>query len=157
MTKIFCRPFQGCTYFVDHLCYLCLVFVMLSRLFLAALWSPVGKELTSWLLIGMFNCVFVTFPCGILGQVWYLIVLIPDLFRLPCFNQTYFTASSMLRISSSLSLWLPEVNSPTILSSWNKGKVMCLGIIICPNTIIIFLSNWVCYSLLFHSFGYFKF
>ena len=25
-----------------------------------------------------FNCVFVTFPCGILGQVWYLIVLIPD-------------------------------------------------------------------------------
>ena len=27
----------------------------------------------------MLNCVFVTFPCGILGQVWYLIVLIPDL------------------------------------------------------------------------------
>ena len=31
---------------------------------------------------GMFNCVFVTFPCGILGQVWYLIVLIADLCRL---------------------------------------------------------------------------
>ena len=27
----------------------------------------------------MFNCVFVTFPCGILGQVWYLNVFIPDL------------------------------------------------------------------------------
>ena len=27
----------------------------------------------------MFNYVFVTFPCGILGEVWYLIVLIPDL------------------------------------------------------------------------------
>ena len=26
--------------------------------------------------------VFVTFPCGILGQVWYLIVSIPDLCRL---------------------------------------------------------------------------
>ena len=25
------------------------------------------------------NCEFVTFPCGILGQVWYLIVSIPDL------------------------------------------------------------------------------
>ena len=25
------------------------------------------------------SCVFVTFPKGILGQVWYLIVLIPDL------------------------------------------------------------------------------
>ena len=25
---------------------------------------------------------FVTFPCGILGQMWYLIVWIPDLYRL---------------------------------------------------------------------------
>ena len=25
------------------------------------------------------------------------------------------------------------------------------------STLIIFLCNWVCYSLLFHSFGYFKF
>ena len=50
---------------MDHLRYLCLVFVMLSRLFIAALWSPAGKELTYWLLFLMFNCVFVTFPCGI--------------------------------------------------------------------------------------------
>ena len=28
---------------------LCFVFVMLSCLFIAALWSPAGKELTSWL------------------------------------------------------------------------------------------------------------
>ena len=35
---------------MDHLCYLCLVFVMLSHLFIAALWSPEGKGLTSWLL-----------------------------------------------------------------------------------------------------------
>ena len=70
-------PFQGCTFFVDH--YLCLVFVMLSCLFIAALWSPAVKGLTSWLLFVMFNCTFVTFPCGILGQVRYLIVLIPDL------------------------------------------------------------------------------
>ena len=33
---------------------------------------------TSWLLFVMSHCDFVTFPCGILGQVWYLIVLIPD-------------------------------------------------------------------------------
>ena len=39
---------------MDHLCYLCLVFVMFSRLFIAALWSPEGKELTSWLLFVMF-------------------------------------------------------------------------------------------------------
>ena len=35
--------------FVDHFCYLCVVFVMLSRLLIAALWSPEGKGLTSWL------------------------------------------------------------------------------------------------------------
>ena len=54
---------------MDHLCYLCLLIVMLSRLFIAALWSPPGKGLTSWLLFVMSNCDFVTFPCGILGQV----------------------------------------------------------------------------------------
>ena len=29
---------------------------------------------------------FVTYPCGILGQVWYLIVLIPDLCCLSYFD-----------------------------------------------------------------------
>ena len=58
------------------------MFVMLWHLFIAALWLPAGKGLTSWLLFVMSNCDFVTFPCGILGQVWYLIVLIPDLCRL---------------------------------------------------------------------------
>ena len=70
---------------MDHLCYLCLVFVMLSHLFIAALWSPAGKGMTSWLLFVMSNCDFVTFPCGILGQVWYLIVFIPDLCHLSYF------------------------------------------------------------------------
>ena len=46
------------------------------------LWSPAGKGLTSWLFCVMFNCVFVAFPCGILGQMWYLIVSIPVLCRL---------------------------------------------------------------------------
>ena len=54
---------------MDHLCYLCLMFVMLSRLCIAALWSSAGKGLISLLLFVTFNCVFVTFPCGILGQV----------------------------------------------------------------------------------------
>ena len=72
-------PFQGGSSFVDCLCYLCLVFVIFSRLIIATLWSPAGKGLTSWPLFVMFNCSFVTFPYGILGQVWYLILLIPDL------------------------------------------------------------------------------
>ena len=57
------------------------VFVMLLRLFITALWSPEGKGLTSWLFFVIFFCDLVTFPFGILGQVWYLIVSIPD----PCF------------------------------------------------------------------------
>ena len=54
---------------MDHLCYLCLVFAMLSRLFIAALWSPEGKELTSWLLFIMCMVIVFNFPFGILGQV----------------------------------------------------------------------------------------
>ena len=71
---------------MDNFCYLCLVFFMLSRLFIAALWSPAGKGLTSRLLFVMFNCVFVTFPWGILGQIWCLIVSIPDLCHLSYFD-----------------------------------------------------------------------
>ena len=65
------------TYLVDHFCYICLVFFL--RLFIATLWSPAGKKLTSWRWFVMSNCELVTFPCGILGQVWYLI---PDLCHL---------------------------------------------------------------------------
>ena len=65
--------------------HLCLVLLIVSCLFIAALWSPAGKGLTFWLLFVMFNFVFVTFPCGTLGQVWYLIVSIPDLYLLSYF------------------------------------------------------------------------
>ena len=78
---------------MDHLCYLSHVFVILSRLFIAALWSPAGKGLTSWLLFVMSNCDFVTFPFGILGQVWYLIVLIPDLCHI-----SYFVSYSFITL-----------------------------------------------------------
>ena len=70
---------------MDRLCYLCLVCVLISGLFFAALWSPAWKGLTSWLSFLMFNCVFVIFLCGILGQVWYMIVSIPDLCHISYF------------------------------------------------------------------------
>ena len=63
---------------MGHLCYFYIVFGMLSHLFIAALWSPAGKGLTSWLSFMVLNCVFVTFPRGILDQMFYLIVSIPD-------------------------------------------------------------------------------
>ena len=62
-------------YVASILCLLC----FRARLFIDALWSPAGKGLTSWLSFVMSICEFVTFQCGILGQVCYLIVSIPDL------------------------------------------------------------------------------
>ena len=51
-----------------------------------------GKKSRNLLLV-MSYCNFVTSPCGTLGQVWYLIVLIPDLCRLSVFEtiQHYFS------------------------------------------------------------------
>ena len=83
---------------VDHLCYFCIMFVMLSRLLIAALWSPAGKGLTSWLSFVVLNCVVVTFPFGFLDQVWYLIVSIPNLFPLSYFH----TVRIVLHISAVL-------------------------------------------------------
>ena len=63
---------------MDHL----LVFVMLllSCVCLAFLSVCCCLVVTCWerddllALVGDVCCIFVTFPCGILGQVWYLIV-----------------------------------------------------------------------------------
>ena len=55
---------------MDHLCYLCLLFVMLSRLFIAALWSPEGKEMTSWLLFVMF--IVILFPSHLNTVIFYI-------------------------------------------------------------------------------------
>ena len=57
---------------MDHLCYLCLVFFMLWCLSIDVLWSSTGKGWNSCLLFVMFNCIFLTFPCVILDQVWFL-------------------------------------------------------------------------------------
>ena len=44
-----------------------------------------GKRLTSWLTFVVSYCEVCYFPIGILGQVWYLIVSIPDLCTLSYF------------------------------------------------------------------------
>ena len=49
---------------MDHLCYLCLVFVVISRLFIAALWSSAGKGADLLALVCDVQLCFVTFPCG---------------------------------------------------------------------------------------------
>ena len=94
---------------MNHLCYFCLVFVMLSRLFIAALWSPEGKGLTSWLSLVIFIVIFLLPIFFILGQLWYLIVSIPDPYHLSFFawSVTCLTANACLAadpgVASSIS------------------------------------------------------
>ena len=48
---------------MDHRCYFCLVLLwFFARLFVDALWLPVGKGLSSWLSFVMSYCDVVTFP-----------------------------------------------------------------------------------------------
>ena len=42
-------------------------------------------------LVGDVYSIFVTFPCGFLGQVWYLIVSFPDLCHLSYYTVLYFS------------------------------------------------------------------
>ena len=68
--------------FCSVLCLLCLC----ACLLICALWSPAGKGLTSWLSF-VVSAVSLSLPIGILGQVWYLIVSIPDLYTLTYFER----------------------------------------------------------------------
>ena len=64
---------------MDHLCYLCLVFFMLLHLFIAAF-------------------KLCHFSIGILGQVRYLIVLIPDFCTLTYFVVTHWERADLLAL-----------------------------------------------------------
>ena len=97
---------------------------MLSFHFIAALWSPAGKGLTSWLTFVIFNCGFVTFPCGILGQVWYLIVLIPHLCPLFYFYCDWErnAAMALLRLHG-----YRDSSEPLLFSGATSTKISCNG------------------------------
>ena len=52
--------------------------------------------------VGGVYCIFVTFPSGILGQVWYLIVSFPDLCRLSYFHGNPWQGVSFLYHSEKM-------------------------------------------------------
>ena len=97
--------------FVDLFC-CCFVFaIAFCSVFFVALWSPVGKGLTCTLalLCVTFSCAFVTFPYGVLGQVGYSIVSIPDICLLSYFltkrvEVCFRRASFLLHLAASLYL-----------------------------------------------------
>ena len=87
------------------ICVSCLSVILLSCLFLTSLWASVGD---GWLLSSLVCCVFlcfVTFPYGVPGQVWCLIVSIHDLCLL-----LYFTFT-INRLYNSLSVFSIRVEN----------------------------------------------
>ena len=76
-----------------HLCFM-FVFVILSYLIRAALWSPTVIGLTLALLYVTFSCVFVTFSYDVLVKVWFLIVSIPNPCLLPYLSYSMYPCES---------------------------------------------------------------
>ena len=115
-SKIFYWPFQGGTSFVDLLCFcsvlclLCFVHVCLYVLcghLLGKGW-PLGSRL--WCLLCVCH-----FPIGILGQVWYLIVSIPDLCTITYLNYAIITSTYAYFIALTYvrSLWRCSNSQPS--------------------------------------------
>ena len=114
-SKIFYWPFQGGTSFVDILCFcsvLCLLcFVRVCLYVLCGHLLGKGWTLGSRLWCLLWVC---HFPIGILGQVWYLIVSIPDLCNLItslyfwriCLSRLFnHVATDQLHFSYSVQCW----------------------------------------------------
>ena len=70
-----CLFFVSCVSHAYASVHCCLVVTCCER---ADLLDPVGDV----------YCIFVTFPCGVLGQMWYLIVSFRDLCLLSCLYYT---------------------------------------------------------------------
>ena len=83
--------------FFSVLCLLCFC----THLFIYAMWPPAGRGLTPWLSFVVSICEFVT-SIGILGQVWYLIVSIPDLCTLTYLQLIPFEPVSLITITNQL-------------------------------------------------------
>ena len=82
--------------------YFVFVFVILSCLFLEALWSPAGEGLTSWRSCMRCFLVICYFPFIVLCKVWYLILSIAELCLIPYLNQDLCKIRKFCHIIDSL-------------------------------------------------------
>ena len=105
------RRFFFCGSFV----LLCLVFVIFCACSFLPLWSPAGKGLTSWHWFVVSNGEVVTFPCGILVQMWYLIVSIPDFCQPSYFESGYEASPSRTLPSKVCSNGSMAKNGPVLM------------------------------------------
>ena len=73
-------------------------------------------------LVGDVHSIFVTFPCGILGQVLYLIVSFPDLCLLSYFQ---------MFLPWNFTKKLLENDHETFKTGYLQGRVLCLFLTVC--------------------------
>ena len=129
---------------VPRRCFFCRSFVLFMSCVCHAFASVhCCLVVTCWeradLLFVMFYYVCVTFPCGIFGQVWYLIVSISDLCRLSyllskciylLFNLTCATILAFRCISSSVTQAWPipyPLHSMQWVTDWVKAGLPRMG------------------------------
>ena len=93
----------------------------LVRLLIYTLWSPAGKGVTLWFSFVMSNCEVDNFSIGILGQLWCLIVLIPDLCPLSYFDNLQTTMNTF-----SEALYFLHVEVKAVLDNYNSIKLETL-------------------------------
>ena len=96
-------PFQGGASFVDHLCYFCLVFVILSCTSVYRLVVTCWKRADLLALVCDISLWSFHFPIGFLGQVWCMIVWIPDPCPLSYFNMNNYNINIIYVINSNIS------------------------------------------------------
>ena len=78
-------------------------------LYCAVLYVSCSVVITCWeradllaLLCVVFSCVFITFPDGVPGQLWYSILSIPDLCLPLYFNKMFVAVNALCYALSSL-------------------------------------------------------
>ena len=86
------------------ICGFCVLCFSCFRIY--SLRSPACGHLLGWAdlfaLVGDVYCIFSPFPCGILGQVWYLIVSFPNLCRLSFFDTSLLLFLNIILINLSI-------------------------------------------------------
>ena len=132
-SKIFYWPFQGGTSFVDLLCFcsvLCLLcFVRVCLYVLCGHLLGKGWPFGSWLWCLLWVC---HFPIGILGQVWYLIVSIPDLCTITYFY-TYYSHSTEIGTIKNWKMIFLDKHAFDVRDMFVTSMIACINIthIIC--------------------------
>ena len=124
-SKIFYWPFQGGTSFVDLLCFFCLLFAMPLYTYVYMCLVVTCRERGDLLALVCGVLLWVRyFPIGILGQVWFLIVSIPDLCPLTYFEIPPNTKKTNDMVESFHMYFNAHfyTTHPTIFVFWSRGQ-----------------------------------